>query len=483
MRLAYALIAGLVACAPPAATPVIKAPALPAQFAASRSGAASIGTVDWHTFFGDPQLGRLIQTAIERNLDLRVAVQRIEVARAHVLRASGARLPTVGLFADASLQKFGRYTMDGAGNASTEIRPGQAVPTHLPDMAFGLEASWEPDLWGRVRNLTGAAQARYLASVEGTHLVISNLVADVAATYFELLSIDRKREILTATIARQTQALEVMRVEKEAGRTNELAVQRFAAELEASKALEAQSLRRARELEHRMSLLLGTMPGPIARNVKLLAQEVPQTFAAGVPSDLLRNRPDIRSAELEVQAARLSVSAARAAFYPRINISAAIGYDAFNPRFLLTTPASLAYRVAGSLFAPLVNRRAIRADLALSEATQVEAMYRYQSVVLRAFIDVASGLADIEQAAEVVARHRARLAAVTSAVSAADALFRAGKATYLEVLLAQQSALDAELEVVTALRDQRLAMVRLYKALGGGWRGTLRTLDARAQKP
>ncbi len=478
MRHAYVLLA-LVACAPPAATPEIQAPALPARFAASSGGGPSIGTVDWRAFFGDEQLGRLIQTAIERNLDLRVAVQRIEVARAEVLRSSGARLPTVGVFADASLQKFGRYTMDGAGNASTEIRPGQSVPTHLPDLAFGLEASWEPDLWGRFRSLAGAAQARYLASVEGTHLVIANLVADVATTYFELLAFDRQREILTATIARQTQALDVMRIEKEAGRANELAVQQFAAELESSKALEAQAIRHTSELEHRLSLLLGSMPAPIARNAKLLERDVPSTFAAGVPSDLLRNRPDIRSAELEVRAARLSVSAARAAFYPRLNISAAIGYDAFNPRFLLTTPASLAYRLAGSLFAPLVNRRAIRADLALSEATQVEAMYRYQSVVLRAFIDVASGLKDIEQAAEVVARHRARLAAVSGAVGAADALFRAGKATYLEVLLAQQSALDAELQLVTALRDQRLATVKLYKALGGGWRGTLGTAGQR----
>ncbi len=347
------------------------------------------------------------------------------------------------------------------------------MPTNLPDLGFGLEASWEPDLWGRLGHLQGAARARYLATIEGSHLVIANLVADVAAAYFELIALDRVQQIVTTTIARQSEQLELMRVEKQAGRTNELAVEQFAAQLASTRALGATTLQQAREVEHRIDLLLGRLPRPIARSQDALERDVPPGFAAGIPSALLRNRPDLRAAELEVQAAHLDVSAARAAFYPRLDISASLGYDAFDPRFLLTTPESLVYGLAAGLVAPLVNRRGIEAAFATARAAQIEAMYRYQGTVLKAFLEVATGLSAIEQAGAVVAQQRAKLAALADAVDAASALFHAGKATYLEVLVAQQNSLDAELELTAALRDQHLATVGLYKALGGGWQGTV----------
>lgn len=467
------LCVALAACAPPAGTARVREVELPAAYEAA-TPAPSVGAIDWRTFFADDQLSALIGEALTGNYDLQITVQRIAIARAAVLESSGARLPRVAFVASAGIQKFGRYTMDGAGNATTDITPGQRVPTHLTDLAAGLEAGWELDLWGRLRDLEGAARARYLETIEGTYLVVTNLVADVATAYYELVALDRTQEILNETITRQTQALEIMQIEKQAGRTNELAVRQFEAQLAGTKALSAATLRDTREVENAMNLLLGRPPRSIGRAKDALQREVPRSFAAGVPSDLLRNRPDIRAAELAVQAARLDLTAARAAFYPRIAISAAAGYEAFNPRFLLSTPASLAYSLGASLVAPLVNRRGIRAAFETAQATQLQAMYNYQGVVLRGFIEVATGLFALQQAADVVTQVRARVDAVADTVDAADALFRAGKATYLEVLLAQQNKLDAELQLVTALRDQHIAAVRLYKALGGGWRGSLR---------
>src|SRR5690606_19711925 len=187
--------------------------------------------------------------------------------------------------------------------------------------------------------------------------------------------------------------------------------------------------------------------------------------------DLLRNRPDIRRAELEVRAADCDLSAARAAFFPRFQISASAGYQAFEPRYLFSTPESIAYSAIGGLIAPLVNRSAIEADFAAARrAAQIEAMVQYQQAILSGFAEGASGLARVERSAEAVAFRRAQHDATRGTVDAADTLYRAGKATYFEVLMAQQNTLAAELELIQAAKLQRQASVALYRALGGGWR-------------
>ena len=413
MKYALAIAAAAASCAPTAPPVHVRAVALPA-----------------------------LGPALAGNFDVQIALQHIEIARAGVTQLSGARLPEVALAASAGVHRYGRYTMDGAGNASTEITPGQPVPTYLPDLFVGLQASWEADVWGRLGALQGVARARYLASIEGTNLVVTNVVADIAAAYYELAALDRRQQVLTETIAHQTQALEMMRVEKAAGRANELAVRQFEAELANMRALSAATLEQTRNVEGQMNLLLARPAGPIARDPGVLQREV-APIAAGVPSELLHNRPDIRAAELAVAAARLDVKAARAAVYPHLRISAELGYEAFDPRFLLRTPASLVASVVGGLVAPLVNRRGIAGAYRAANATQVEAMVRYQGTVLRGFVDVATGLSALQQSEEIVRHRQERKDALADTVEAANELFRSGKATYLEVLLAQQKTLEA----------------------------------------
>jgi NodT family efflux transporter outer membrane factor (OMF) lipoprotein len=446
----------------------VRTVALPAAYDGGAAG-SSIGSIDWSTFFADDHLRVLIGEALHGNFDLQLAVQRIELARASITQVSGERLPQLALAAGAGARKYARYTVDGAGNVGTDIAPGRPVPSVVPDLYIGLQASWEPDLWRRLSNAEGAARVRYLASVEGHHLVVTNLVADVATAYYALVALDETAAVLNQTIERQAQALEMMRIQKEAGRTNQLAVSQFEAELASTRALATHVAAETRQLELQLSFLLGRAPAPIARSIDALARPLPP-LAAGVPSELLRARPDVRQAELEVQAAQLDVKAAHAAFYPRLRISADLGYEAFDPRFLLTTPASLAYSLAAGVIAPLVNRRGIEAAFRTATAVQISAMVTYQATVLRSFVDAASALSTAQRAADIVVEQQDKQDALADSVEAATELFRAGQASYVDVLLAQQQTLQAKLELITARRDQQIAKVRLYRALGGGWR-------------
>lgn len=457
------------ACGPSANVTVPSKP-LPSAFEQS-GGGQSIGLLSWRSYFADQDLQRLIGDALRTSPDLQIALQRIQIARAEVRRKTGVMLPEVSAVAGVGLEKFGRYTADGAGNADTEITPGRTVPNPLPDFGVGLQASWEIDAWGKLKNQRESAVAQYLASVEGKHLVLSSLVADIASAYYELLALDHTRDVLSETLVRQREALEVVRLQKMAGRANELAVQQFEVQLKSTLALDADVKLRSSELENRINLLRGTYPQPIQRSKASLLREVSSQLSAGVPSELLRNRPDIREAELLVEAAKCDLRAARAAFFPSVNITAGVGFQAFNPKFLFSTPESLVYSATVGLVAPLVNRSAIEAEFETAKAEQIQAMYHYQKVILAAYAEVASSLTALAETAKITALKQEQRAAMHQIVETADTLYRAGQATYVEVLMARQGALAAELEWIEALKQQHLVTVALYKALGGGWRG------------
>jgi multidrug efflux system outer membrane protein len=465
VSLSFALLGGC-AGSPPVKVPERKTPQ---RFSAESSG-PSAASIAWREYFADPSLVSLIHEALEGNLDLRIALQRIELARAGVAASTGALLPQVDLSMGVGVRKFGLYTMDGAGNATTDITPGQRVPTHLPDYAVGLVSTWEIDLWGKLRSQRKSAVAQYLATVDGANLVITSIVADIATSYYELLALDHARDALRSAIERQQQALEVVRVQKDAGRGTELAVQQFDAQLADTRAFEQELTQLGVEIENRINLLLGRFPGPVSRSKGALFGVVPGTISAGVPSELLRNRPDIREAERLVEASQYDVAAARKAFYPSLTLSAGVGFQAFSPRYLFTTPESLVYNVAGGLVAPLINRAALKAQLSGATAAQVQAIHEYQRTILTAYAEVVNGLTNVKNTRQALSFKNEQRTALQRAVETADTLYRAGQATYLEVLLAQQNTLQADLELIETQKRERIATVVVYKALGGGWR-------------
>ncbi len=441
----------------------------PARFTSGDRG-PSLGTVPWEEYFVDPRLTTLIRHAVGNNPDIPMALQRVELARAYVKATTGAQYPQVALGVGAGLRKFGLYTMDGAGNITTDITPGQIVPTHLPDYSVGVQAAWEVDLWGKLSNQKRSAAARYLASVEAVQSVVSLLVSDVAQAYFELLAADVQHEVLNETIERQKDAVEVVRWQKVAGRATELAVQQFDVQLLNTRALLAEASQRVTLSENQLNLLMGRYPAGITRDNDVLFQETVPRLSVGVPSELLRNRPDVREAELRLEAAKCDIAAAKAAFYPSLTLSAGVGLQAFNPRYLLDVPESVTYGLSAGILAPLINRSALEADFAASNAVQLEALYQYQKTILEAFFEVNNALTQLATAREVLQLKRQQTDQVRAAIDTSDALYRAGKATYLEVLLAQQAQLDSRLELVEAAKTVRLNLVDLYRALGGGWR-------------
>jgi len=443
---------------------------IPKTYSVLHTDSNALAQMEWRQFFADTLLVKLIDTALAGNIDLQLALQRIESARADVKMSSGAILPQVGINVNGGVRRFGLYTMDGAGNITTEITPGQIVPINLPDMYTGLNASWEIDIWGKLRSKRKSAVATYLSSIEGTNFVISNLIGDVAISYFELLALDRELDYIGETIKKQQKALEVVSIQKETGRATELAIQQFEAQLLNSRVLEIEIKQQIIERENLINFLLGRYPQSIQRNTEALFQDVPSNLALGIPSQLLANRPDIREAEFQLKASMFDLKAAKSAFYPNINITAALGFQAFNPKFLFLTPSSVAYTALGGIFAPVLNMSSLKAQFNTAKSNQLTAMYNYQKTILNGFVEVMNELSNIENLERVNLLRKKQSEALAKSVELSNELFIASKASYLEVLLAQQNSLQAQLELIDLNKRQKIAMVNIYKALGGGWR-------------
>jgi len=441
---------------------------VPTSFGLSQDTLSS-GKVQWRQFFTDPNLVSLIDTALKNNQELNITLQEIEIARNEIKARKGELLPTVGYRIGAGLDKVGRYTSAGAGDASTDITPGKGVPDILPDYAFGLQANWEADIWHKLRSAKKAALTRYLSTVEGKNFVVTNLVSEIANTYYELLAQDNQLEIVKQNIALQSNALELMKIQKQATRVTELAVRKFEAEVLSSKSLEFDIQQQITESENKINFLLGRFPQPILRDKGSFTTLVPTNIQAGLPAQLLANRPDIKQAEYDLAAAKLDVKVAKAQFYPSLGISATLGYQAFNPSYLLKTPESLIYSLAGDLAGPLINRNAIKAEYLTANAKQLQAVFNYEKTILNGYIDVANQLSNIGNLQKSYDLKAKQVQALTQSIEISNDLFRAARADYFEVLMTQRDALQSKLELIETKKQQLNAVVNVYHALGGGW--------------
>lgn len=436
---------------------------------ANNSDTANVANIKWKDYFKDQYLTNLIDTALQNNQELNITLQEIEIARNEVRARKGELLPSVGLKAGAGLDKVGRYTSQGAGDASTEIKPGKEMPEPLPDYLVGLYANWEIDIWHKLRNAKKAAYTRYLSSVEGKNFVVTNLVAEIANSYYELLALDNQLDMVRKNIELQTNALAVVKIQKEATRVTELAVRKFEAEVLSSKSLEFDILQKTTETENKINFLLGRYPQHIARDKNRFDTGLANKLSTGIPSQLLANRPDIKQAELDLIAAKLDVKVAKAQFYPSFGISAALGFQAFNPSYLVKMPESMLYAIAGDVAAPLINRNAIKATYFTANAKQIQAIYQYERSILNGYIEVANQLSSIGNLSKSYELKAKQVQALTQSIEISNDLFKSTRADYLEVLMTQRDALEAKLELIETKKQQLSAMVKVYQALGGGW--------------
>jgi multidrug efflux system outer membrane protein len=445
---------------------------VPADFASNHSVHGD-NTVSKSLVFTDPFLVQLIDIAVKQNPDVQIAMQRIEAARSFFRMRKGAMLPTVEAAANASAQKYGDYTMEGVGNFDTNlsgnISEDQKVPLPIvPYYFLGLRSSWEVDLWGKLRNQKHAAYMRLLGAGQGRNLVITTLVSEVAFRYYELLALDEELDILIKNLALQDSAVRIAEVQKEAGRANELGVQQFRAQLLRTRSLLVRTEQHITRTENELNYLLGRFPQPVARAKNFLEQPLPAPVIAGLPQDVMNRRPDVVQAEIELKASQADVAAAKAAFLPSLTLAPFLGYNAFNSS-LLFNPGSLAYGVVGGLAAPLLNRSANKGNLGRAEAEKMEAYYRYNRIVINAFQEVQTTLSNMQNLRRIYDLNAQEAVVLSGAITTSNELFKAGYASYLDVIITQRNALEAEINQVETKKDLFMSLIMLYRSSGGGW--------------
>jgi len=428
------------------------------------SGAdANAGMQVWSQFFTDPNLKQLIEGALANNQELNIRLQEIIVANTEVLARTGEYLPSLGVGVGAGLDRPGEWTTDGKADRAT------GVPDPKGDFKFGLFASWEIDIWKKLRNAAKAAQMRYLASIQGKNFLMTQIIAEIARSYYELMALDNQLEVLKGNIKIQQDALAVVRYEKEAARATQLAVQRFEAEVLKNQGRQFYLEQQIIEAENKINFLVGRYPQPVARNSASFNNPVPTVIQAGIPSQLLDNRPDVKQAEYELEAAKLDVNVAKKRFYPSLSIDAELGYESFNLKHLVTTPESLAANLAGNLVAPLLNRRAIKAQYFAANAEQLKAVYNYERALLQAFTEVANQVSMIDNLQKSYELESQQVDLLTQAIEVSNVLFQSARADYMEVLLTRRDALTSQMELIDTKLRQMQSVVNVYQALGGGW--------------
>lgn len=455
-------------------TPTPQKAGLPARFPGHEKDSLSQILPTWKNLYFDSSLSALIDQALVRNFDYRLAMQRVQIFRAGVVFNKGNNLPDLNANVGLGVRRFGEFTMDGVGNFDTRFSPNlnanQRVPDPLPDYYLGLQSSWEIDLWGKLKNRRKAAFSRFMAGEAGKNLVLTSTIAEVASAYAHLLALDNELSIYRENILLQEKALEAVRIQKQTGQANQLAVEIMEAQLLGSREKELEVQQQIIQSENRLHILLGQFPQTLIRNQKALDQPVPALLKAGLPSGMLQNRPDIQQAEWEMAAAGADVRAAKTAFFPSLNLGAALGLQSFKAALLLEMPASVAYNGVGGLVAPLLNRRQLKAQLLQAETEQKMAYIQYEQVLVRSFSEAYNAMTLLENIKKMIEIKNQEVALLRNAVTTSGDLFRTGRASYLEVNTAQKNALQSQLELVNLKKMQFQAMVELYRALGGGWK-------------
>lgn len=438
---------------------------VPDDFGVRPDGGPTISAQEhWDTFFADPNLRALIETALENNQELNIALQEIIVAKNEVAGLKGEYKPSLGANVGVGGEKVGKHTSQGRSDEAN------GVPAVSPDFRFGLKASWEIDAWGKLRNAAKAAGMRYAATVEGKNFVVTEIIAELANAYYELVALDEKLLVLERNIAVQERALEVVKLQKQAARATELAVRKFQAEVYENRGRQYDLQQQRVEVENRINVLVGRYPQPVARDASAFEAKIPGSVRVGVPTELLDNRPDVRRAALELEAAKLDSRVAKARFYPSLSIEADVGYEAFNAKHLLDTPESMLLGLGGNLSAPLLNRAAIKADYRGANAMQIQAVLRFERTLLIAFSEVSTELARVRNTGRAFDRVAEQAEALGAATEASSVLYRSGRADYMEVLMTRRDALDAQMELIETRKARLQAIVGVYQALGGGWK-------------
>jgi len=425
----------------------------------------SVGNIQWKNFFADAALQNLIDSAIERNYDMQLAVKNIEASRLLFRQTKWNNVPQVDATVQATINRPSNNSLDGLSLSSFDVGSSAA-----DDYTSYLSLSWEADIWGKIRSKSKAALAEYLSTIEAKKAVQTTLVNNVAQGYYNLLMLDEQLNIARSNERLNDSTLRIIKLQYNSGQVTLLAVQQSEAQLLTAQSLVPQFEQNIKIQEDALSILAGRLPADIHRSATLDQFEVPATVSSGIPSSLLANRPDVKSAEYAIQEANADVNVNKAAMYPALRITASGGTDAFRASDWFNIPSSLFGIVAGSVVQPLLDHKELQTQYRVAEVNRDKSVIQFKQSVLNAVGEVSDALIKIEKLKQQQVIVQNQVNTLNQATHNANLLFQNGLATYLEVITAQSSVLQSQLQLASIKRDELSAVSELYQSLGGGWR-------------
>jgi len=427
--------------------------------------AQSLANTAWWELFDDPQLQELVRIALVENKDLKIAVERIEEARARYGFTKADFWPKLDANATAGRLRYNAgsliHTPEGDQAPVTE---GQETPFY----SVSADVSWELDFFGRIRRATESQQALFLGTQEARRSAVLTLVADVARAYFELRDADLRLEIALRTIQARREYVQFAKDRFEGGITAELDFRQAEAELKRVETIVFDLERLISAKENELSVLLGRNPGPILRGRGVSEQKLPTAVPAGLPSELLDRRPDIREAEQTLAAATANIGEAKAMLFPRIALTGSFGTASTDFDTLFEGP-SKSWNIIGNLLQPIFHAGQNKRRVEITESRQRQLLYAYERTILQAFRETEDALMAYRKTGEQRQAQADRVAAERKVLELCELRYKGGVSAYLEVLDAQRSLFSAELDEAQTIGSNLTSLVRLYKALGGGW--------------
>jgi multidrug efflux system outer membrane protein len=463
-RLAYLLLPLLAtgcAVGPNYKRPVVQPPGQYRGAPASGS-AASLADEKWFELFQDETLKQLVTTALEHNFDLGIASERVLEARARFRISQAAQFPL--------LEAQGQFTASRPSSAGANAGVTSGTSLDVSYTQAGVALAWELDFWGRVRRLKESARAQYLATEEGRRGVVVSLIGDVAGGYFTLREGDLELDIAGHTRDIAAQNLKLVQLRHDRGAATGLDVHQAEQFLYTATAQIAGTQRDIDQAENALSLLLGRIPGDIARGKTLEQFTFPAEVPPGLPSSLLERRPDIRQAEETLIAANAQIGAAKALYFPQISLSGFVGGQSRALSDLFTAPARDWYGgPSGALVLPIFNASQIRAGVRLSEAQKREMVLTYQKTIYNAFREVSDALAGYDHTRRQRTQQELLVNALTETTRLSTLRYQGGRDSYLQVLDAERNLFQGQLALAKLRLQEMLWFVQIYKALGGGW--------------
>lgn len=432
----------------------------------------SLGDLHWRDFFMDTTLQQLIDTALVYNYDMQKALKNIQIVDQQVMRARAQYLPEINADLATINRQFRSKNFYSNPTAKYYTETDKTAPENMymynPQNSSSVSLSWELDIWGKIKRQNESTLAQYLQSHEARKLLQTQLVASLAEGYYNLLMLDAQLEVARRHFRLSDSTLRIVKLQRDAGQVTSLAIQQTESQKLAAQSLIPQIERKVAVQENSLRILTGQLPDSIERTLNL-SHFMEDSISAGVPLYIVNNRPDVRASELALRAANADVGVAQAYRYPNLTIDASGGVNSMLARNWVSVPGSLFGGLIGSITQPIFSRRKLKTNIEIAKIEREKAELDFQESVLQAINEVTNTLISLKKLSEedTIAKRRVEVAKL--GVKQADLLFKAGHATYLEVISAQKNAIDSELELVSVQQQSLLARVELYRALGGGW--------------